>query len=102
MTASAAARNADRFTGRILGLVTCVCCLYATTACTGVTDPQEITFPDSSVSYVRHMQPFLNLSCANGGCHDKTSPPGGIDLTDYTGLMFSRANLAVPNKPDES
>lgn len=72
------------------------------TSCTGTTQPQDITFPDSNVSYVQHMQPFLNLSCANGGCHDKTSPSANIDLTDYGGLMFDRPNLVVPKEPDQS
>lgn len=76
--------------------------LLAAGACTGVTQPQDISFPDSAVSYVRHMQPFLNLSCANGGCHDNSDPSAGIRLTDYTGLMFSRGNLVVPSRPDES
>lgn len=76
--------------------------ILVSTSCTGVTQPQDITFPDSNVSYVRHMQPFLSLSCANGGCHDKTSPAGGVDLTDYSGLLFGRGNLVVPNEPDQS
>jgi len=72
------------------------------TSCTGVTQPQDVTFPDSNVSYVRHMQPFLSLSCSSGGCHNASDPAAGIDLTDYSGLLFGRPNLVVPEKPDES
>jgi len=76
--------------------------LLAFTSCTGLTQPQDVNFPDSNVSYVRHMQPFLGLSCATGGCHDNSNPPGGIDLTDYTGLMFSHPSLVVSKEPDQS
>lgn len=76
--------------------------LVVLASCTGITQPQDVNFPDSNVSYIRHMQPFLSLSCATGGCHDKSEPAGGIDLTDYSGLHFSRPNLVVSYKPDES
>lgn len=76
--------------------------MVVSTSCTGVTQPQDVSFPDSNVSYVRHMQPFLGLSCAVGGCHDNSEPAAGINLTNYSGLMFDRPNLVVPSKPDES
>lgn len=67
-----------------------------------VTDPDKIVFPDTNVSYSRHVQPYLTLSCAFAGCHHADLPAGGVRLTDYSGIMFSRANLVVPGKPDES
>ncbi|RPI68348.1 MAG: hypothetical protein EHM43_05130 [Ignavibacteriae bacterium] len=71
--------------------------------CTGgdtVTNPQDIVFPDSVVSYRSHVQPFLTLRC--GQCHGTTNAAGGIRLTQYSYLFFDRPNLVVPTRPDES
>lgn len=65
-----------------------------------VTNPQEIVFPDSLVSYRNHVQPFLTLRC--GQCHGSTNAAGGIRLTQYSNLFFDRPNLVVVNQPDES
>jgi len=68
-----------------------------------ITNPQDVVFPDSGVSYIRHVQPFLTLSCGFAACHGDANPAGGVRLTSYTAVMFtSRPNLAVPGKPDES
>lgn len=64
------------------------------------TNPQEIVFPDENVSYRNHVAPFLALAC--GQCHSSTTAAGGVILTDYSSLFFSRPNLVVPNAPDES
>lgn len=71
-------------------------------ACTNstVTESQEIVFPESNVSYRNHVDPFLTLAC--GQCHGTINPAGDIVLTTYDGLLFSRPNLVVPGKPDES
>lgn len=76
--------------------------MVVSTSCTGVTQPQDVNFPDSNVSYVRHVQPFLGLSCATGGCHDNSDPAAGISLTNYSDLLFYPPNLVVSGKPDES
>lgn len=65
-----------------------------------VTDPNQITFPPENVSYREHAAPFLALSC--GQCHGETTAAGGIILTNYSDLFFSRPNLVVPELPDES
>lgn len=65
-----------------------------------ITNPQEVVFPDSLVSYRSHVQPFLTLRC--GQCHGSTNAAGGIRLTQYSYLFFDRPNLVVMNLPDES
>lgn len=67
-----------------------------------ITNPQDITFPDSNVSFRGQVLPFLALSCGVGGCHGDISPAAGIRLTSYSTLLFDRPNLVVPGKPDES
>lgn len=67
-----------------------------------VTNPSDIIFPDTNVSFRAHVLPFIALSCGIGGCHADINPAAGIRLTSYSTLMFDRANLIVPGKPDES
>ncbi|MFN4907679.1 MAG: c-type cytochrome domain-containing protein [Bacteroidota bacterium] len=67
-----------------------------------VTDPADIIFPDTNVSFRAHVLPFIALSCGVGGCHADINPAAGIRLTSYSTLMFDRGNLIVPGKPDES
>ena len=66
-----------------------------------VTNPDDIVFPDSKVSYQAHVDPFLTLRCG-GPCHAGSNPAGGIDLTSYPNLFFDRPNLVVASFPDES
>ncbi|MBI2794306.1 MAG: hypothetical protein HYX66_06635 [Ignavibacteria bacterium] len=65
-----------------------------------VTNSNDIVFPDSLVSYQKHVKPFLNLRC--GQCHSDSYAAGGIRLTQYSYLLFDKPNLIVPGKPDES
>ncbi|MBU3699477.1 MAG: hypothetical protein FGM33_05620 [Candidatus Kapabacteria bacterium] len=67
-----------------------------------VTNPNDIIFPDTNVSFRAHVLPFIALSCGIGGCHADVNPAAGIRLTSYSTLMFDRGNLIVPGKPDES
>ncbi len=87
----------------VIALIAAACALVAT-ACGDnmVTQPADVVFPDASVSFRAHVQPFLAVSCGVGGCHADVNPAGRIRLTSYSTLMFDRANLIVPGKPDES
>jgi hypothetical protein len=49
----------------------------------GIGPNDEIVFPDSAVSYVRHVQPFLTFRCAVYGCHDDDTRAGGCAFTNY-------------------
>lgn len=67
-----------------------------------ITEPQDVVFPDSNVSFRGQVLPFMAVTCGVGGCHGDVAPAAGIRLTSYSTLMFDRPNLVVPNKPDES
>lgn len=73
-------------------------------ACDGdmITEPQDVVFPDSNVSFRGQVLPFLAVTCAAGGCHGDINAAAGIRLTSYSTLLFDRPNLVVPGKPDES
>jgi hypothetical protein len=86
-------------------LLACICAGGLLSGCessTSTTNPSDIVFPDTAVSYSRHVDPFLTLSCGFSGCHGENNPGGGVVLTTYSGLMFSRPNNIVAGYPDES
>jgi hypothetical protein len=70
--------------------------------CNGTTinSPKDIVFPDSNVSYLYEVNPFLKVTCEFSGCHNY-SASGGIDLTDYFEMMKS-PGLIIPGNPDGS
>lgn len=61
----------------------------------------DIVFPDSSVSYMAHVQPYFNLRCANYGCHDDQSRAGNLSLTSYYALR-ERPGIVVPGNAEAS
>src|SRR5207244_13035882 len=64
-----------------------------------VTTPEEIIFPDTNVSFARHVQPFLTLSCNNAGCHDAArSDNGDVALTSWVNVR----NIKVVNQPGDT
>ena len=67
----------------------------------GITDISNIkvVFPDTGkVSYINHVQPFLNQRCAYSGCHSDFNLAGGRSMSGYVRL-FESANLGliIPN-----
>jgi hypothetical protein len=44
-------------------------------------DVDSRTIPQSNVSFVNDIQPFLEIKCANSGCHDDATRAGGLALT---------------------
>lgn len=55
----------------------------------------EIVFPDDSVSYSQHVQPYFNLRCAYFGCHEDQTRAGNLSLTSYTNTVFARPGIVV-------
>ena len=62
---------------------------------TGATEPDDIVFPASDVSYSRHVQPLFDLGCSYSGCHNSTDRADGLSLASYVEL-FSRPGLVLP------
>lgn len=65
--------------------------------------PRDTVFPDSSISYIHHVQKFLDLKCGYAGCHNDYYMAGGRSMDDYMDL-FDGANLGlvIPYKPENS
>lgn len=79
--------------------------LVITIICTGcsnsISDPQDIVFPDTEVSYRKQVRPFMGLACAYSGCHSDDFPAAGVRLTTYSSF-FESPGLIIPSKPDQS
>lgn len=76
--------------------------LYGCPSQSMITSPDQVVFPVANVSYRLHVQPLVTLTCAYAACHGDVNPAGGVRLTSYFTLFSDRANLVVPNRPDES
>ncbi|MEN3027462.1 MAG: hypothetical protein ABDH31_07165 [Chlorobiota bacterium] len=63
--------------------------------------PPAVVFPDSNVSFRRHVQPFLRQGCSLVGCHNDGSRAGGVALEEYRHL-WERPGLVVPGDPTAS
>lgn len=60
--------------------------------------PEDVVFPDSNVSYVRHVEPLLRLACAFTGCHSSSDR---IPLDSYLAL-FQTPGLVIAGHPERS
>lgn len=62
---------------------------------TGITEPTDVVFPESNVSYTRHVQPLFDVSCNFSGCHNTTDRAGNLSLASYFDLI-GRAGMVIP------
>jgi hypothetical protein len=51
--------------------------------------PIDIVFPDSNVSYGRHVQPLFDRGCAFSRCHAGDNAPLGLKLDNYQNAISS-------------
>lgn len=72
-----------------------------------VTKIDEIVFPDSNISYAKHVQPLFFAACASAGCHESARKGNienrgndNLDLTLYAGLWNADYTIITP--PDTS
>jgi len=56
-------------------------------ACSWTTGGEEIIFPESNVSFMHHVQPFLQQNCSYSPCHSGFDLKGGIALLEYHHLI---------------
>jgi hypothetical protein len=54
------------------------------------------------VSFVSHVQPLFNQTCALSGCHDAGVHPSELCLTDYFNVVFRTPGVIVPGQPELS
>lgn len=73
-----------------------VAAILAYAGCTGITNPNDIVFPATNVSFKAQVEPYFSLACNATGCHDGSiNTAGGVDLTSWAGVRainVTRAN----------
>ncbi len=66
----------------------------------------DLRFPEEGgeeVSFMNHVKPFMQYTCATAACHDDYTRAGGIQLTEhYTYFQSSSIGLVVRENPDAS
>ena len=68
---------------------------------TGISEPQDIVFPESDVSYRLHVQPLFDISCSFSGCHDGVTRAGNLALRSYFDLL-DRPGMVRPGDSTHS
>ncbi len=64
-----------------------------------ITNPNQIIFPDTNVSYQAHIRPFFALSCTTSGCHDAPRANNfNIALTSF----YEVRQINVVNQPGDT
>jgi len=71
-----------------------------------ITDPNlnPIVFPDSNVSYSKHVDPLFQQRCAISGCHAGSSSQRGLDLfaPSYSSLINHQPRLVISGVSNNS
>ncbi|TAL68614.1 MAG: hypothetical protein EPN82_10065 [Bacteroidetes bacterium] len=68
-----------------------------------VSSSNNLVFPDSSVSYIINVEPFMRVKCAYSGCHCEPPNNTSTPMTTWFELMGSEnLGLVVAYKPDSS
>jgi hypothetical protein len=74
------------------------CCLMGCGA-NDISNPNDIVFPDTNVSFTQHVQPFLTLSCDSYGCHDQSrSDNKFVALNSFADIR----TINVVNQPGDT
>ena len=64
--------------------------------------PSNVVFPPDSVSYLQHVQPLFDQTCALSGCHDAGAPPERVKLTSWGETVIQMPGIVVPGNPGNS
>lgn len=71
-----------------------------------INSTSDLRFPDEGeeeVSFIEHVKPFMQVTCATASCHDDFSQAGGRRMTEhFTYFMTSNIGLIVRENPDAS
>ena len=86
---------------RVIVLVSIIFPLIVISCDTGPTQPEDVVFPESNVSYVRHVQPLFDVGCNFSGCHNSVSRAGGLSLASYFDLI-NKPGVVLPGDADRS
>jgi len=62
-----------------------------------------IIFPEHNISFMHHVQPFLQQNCSYSPCHSGFNMAGGIVLLEYHNVIaVSGGGFIVSGNPDGS
>jgi hypothetical protein len=61
-----------------------------------------IVFPDSNVSFRKHVLPLFHQRCNTNGCHNQRYPDRDFDLATYGGFMIAPRVIVYEGSPDNS
>ena len=64
--------------------------------------PSNIVFPPDSVSYLQHVQPLFDQTCALSGCHDAGAHDSPLKLTNWGETVIQLPGVVVPGNPGSS
>jgi len=75
--------------------------LFLFSSCEDIAKPDDsldkIVFPESMVSYNRHVQPLFNVACATSDCHDTKTKADDLDLSYYSAAINSKFGVIIPH-----
>lgn len=65
---------------------------------------QDIVFPESNVSFGRHVDPLFQQRCAFAGCHGGSNPAAGLNLSSpsYSRLINHQPRLIITGESNNS
>lgn len=83
------------------------CCVLSTPSCKDeIADPSAnpIVFPESNVSFTKHIEPLFQQRCALAGCHAGSNATAGLDLSipAYSKLMNHQPRLVISGASNNS
>ncbi len=85
----------------ILGIIPLIL-LYACMD-NAISNPEEIIFPESNITYTQHVEPLLRFACNAPGCHNLMDRKANIILDSYEQLLMSYGGLMIrKGDPDNS
>ena len=69
-------------------------------ACSWTSGGEDIEMPDTNVSFMHHIQPFMQMNCSYSPCHGSDFA-GGYSFLTYHNMMMT-PSLVVAGSPDQS
>ncbi len=77
--------------------------LFNTGCENSVVNNPNITFPDSLVSFERHVMPFVKQTCGLQDCHGIGYPKANVLLADWESIrMTYNGTMVIPYNPNSS
>lgn len=62
----------------------------------------DIVFPDSNVSFGRHVEPLFIRTCAFSPCHSQEAMADGLSLENYQDAISSKPGVILPGDTTNS